>query len=64
MFQNNAVVVLDKQQHILDCGVKEHGLFCLVQPPTTDYNLGAPIYTFAALSAPSLCCNMALMRRW
>jgi transposase InsO family protein len=54
MFQNNAVVVLDKQQRILACGMKEHGLFRLVQPPVADYSSGAPLYAFAALSAPSL----------
>jgi hypothetical protein len=32
-FQNDAVVVLDKQQRILARGMKERGLFCLVQPP-------------------------------
>jgi hypothetical protein len=53
-FQNNAVVVLDKQQRILAGGVKEHSLFQLVQPPTADYSFGAPIYAFAALSASSL----------
>jgi hypothetical protein len=53
-FRDNAVVVLDKQQHVLARGVKEHGLFRLVQPPVADYSSGAPIYAFAALSAPSL----------
>jgi hypothetical protein len=54
MFRGDAVVVLNKQQHILARGVKEHGLFRIVQPPTADYSSGAPIYAFAALSAPSL----------
>jgi 16S rRNA C1402 (ribose-2'-O) methylase RsmI len=53
-FRDDAVVVLDKQQHVLARGVKEHGLFCLVQPPTADYSSGAPLHAFAALSAPSL----------
>jgi hypothetical protein len=53
-FRDDAVVVLDKQQHVLARGVKEHGLFRLVQPPVADYSSGAPIYAFAALSAPSL----------
>jgi transposase InsO family protein len=34
--------------------VQEHGLFCLVQPPVADYSSGAPLYAFAALSAPFL----------
>jgi hypothetical protein len=54
MFRDDAVVDLDKQQHVLAHGVKEHGLFRLVQPPVADYSSGAPIYAFAALSAPSL----------
>jgi transposase InsO family protein len=53
-FQNDAVVVLDKQQRILARGVKEHGLFRLVQPPTADYTSGTPIYAFAAIAEPSL----------
>jgi hypothetical protein len=53
-FQNDAVVVLDKQQRILARGVKEHGLFRLVQPPTADYTSGTPVYAFAAVAAPSL----------
>jgi hypothetical protein len=73
-FRDDAVVVLDKQQHVLARGVKEHGLFCLVQPPVADYSSGAPLYAFAALSAPSLstwhqrfghlCCDMTLIRSW
>jgi hypothetical protein len=46
-FQNNAVAVLDKQQHIPACGVKEHSLFCLVQPPIANYSSGAPIYVLS-----------------
>jgi hypothetical protein len=53
-FRDDAEVVLDKQQRILARGVKEHGLFCLIQPPTADYSSGAPLCAFAALSAPSL----------
>jgi hypothetical protein len=53
-FQNDTVVVLDKQQRILVRGVKEHGLFRLVEPPTADYTSGTPVYAFAAVAAPSL----------
>jgi hypothetical protein len=53
-FQDNSVTVQNKQQLVLARGIKEHGLFRLVQPPVADYSSGAPIYAFAALSAPSL----------
>jgi hypothetical protein len=51
-FQDDSVTVQNKQQLVLACSIKQHGLFRLVQPPVADYSSGAPIYAFAALSAP------------